>query len=371
MRDLTRRSFVAFGATVAATRMLSSASVGQLLPREDLVWTDVKDWPLEGRAFAERLAPYDRLPGRAQGVVRDIVWDLSRQSAGMLVRFATNSPELRVRYRLTSDRLAMFHMPATGVSGVDLYGHDGENWRWIDVTRPTKRDVQKRFFTGRKMNKASKFQLYLPLYNGIEKLEVGTAKGAELTPLVARGSVQKPIVCYGTSIMQGACASRPGMAWTSIMGRELDREVINLGLSGNGRMELEVGQFLAELEASAFVIDCLPNMTPKQVAQRAKSLVQQLRGAHKKTPILLVEDRTFTNAWFHTDRADDHRQRRQALRDAFAALKRNGVEGIHYLAGDNLLGDDGEAATDGSHPSDLGMLRQAKVMTEALRPLLL
>lgn len=370
MSDLTRRSFVAFGATAAATRALSVAPAAQWLPHEDLVWTDVKDWPLEGRAFAKRAAPYDRLPARARGIVRDIVWDLSRHSAGMLVRFATSSSELRIRYRLTSDRLAMVHMPATGVSGVDLYGHDGQKWRWIDVTRPTKRDVQKRFYTGRQMSEPSQFQLYLPLYNGIEKLEVGTLKGAELSPLAARGSAQKPIVCYGTSIMQGACASRPGMAWTSIVGRALDREVINLGFSGNGRMELEVGQFLAELEASAFVIDCVPNMTPKQVAQSAQPLVQQLRAAHKKTPILLVEDRTFTNAWFHADRADDHRQRRQALRDAFAALKRDKVDGIHYLLGDDLLGADGEAATDGSHPSDLGMLRQAEVMADALRPLL-
>lgn len=371
MSKLTRRSFVALGATAAATRALSSAPALPWLSQDNLVWTDVKDWPLEGRAFAKRAAPYDRLPERAQGVVRDAVWNLSRHSAGMCVRFATNSPELRIRYRLTSDRLSMVHMPATGVSGIDLYGYDGERWRWIDVTRPSKRDVDKRFFAGRKANESRQFQLYLPLYNGIEKLEIGTVEGAELSPLAARGTVKKPVVCYGTSIMHGACASRPGMAWTSIMGRALDREVINLGFSGNGLMELEVGQFLAELEASAFVIDCLPNMTPQQVSERAQPLVKQLRAARKQTPILLVEDRTFTNAWFYANRAGDHLKRRQALREAFETLKRGGVEGIYYLRGDNLLGADGDAATDGSHPSDLGMFRQAKLVTESLRPLLL
>jgi hypothetical protein len=40
------------------------------------------------------------------------------------------------------------------------------------------------------------------------------------------------------------------------------------------------------------------------------------------------------------------------------------------LPGDNLLGDDGEATVDGSHPTDLGFVRQADRFQEALEPLL-
>ena len=335
-----------------------------------LSWTDVAEWPIEGRAFAERAATYDRLPARAKAVVREAVWDLSRQSAGMLVRFQTNSPELHVRYRLTSDRLALPHMPATGVSGADLYGLHGQVWRWIDVARPTKQDVQQRFFADQATEQLRSFQLYLPLYNGVEKLELGTLEGSELQPLPQRRSKQKPIVCYGTSILHGACSSRPGMAWPAIVGRTLDREVMNLGFSGNGRMELEVGQFLAELDPAVFVVDCLPNMSAEQVAKRTQPLVQQVGAAHQDTWRLLAEDRTFTNAWFFPDKLAAHQERRQALRDAVAALRANGVAGVHLLAGDGLLGADGEAATDGSHPSDLGMTRQAEAVCAALRPLL-
>lgn len=335
-----------------------------------IAWTDVADWPIEGRAFADRGAPYDRLPARAKGVVRDRVWELSRHTAGMSVRFETDSPELHVRYRLTSASLGMAHMPPTGVSGIDLYGRDGRTWRWIGVTMPSKQDVSRRFFADRAADGPRRFQLYLPLYNGIEKLELGTAEGAKITPLPARGKQHKPIVCYGTSILQGACASRPGMAWTSIMGRTLDREVMNFGFSGNGRMELEVGRYLTEIPAAAFVVDCLPNMTPKQVAARTQPLVRQLRKAQPDVPILLVEDRTFTNAWFDPTRQRGHVQRRKALRDAYEALRKDGVANLHYLAGADLLGRDGEGATDGSHPNDLGMMRQAAVVTEALRPML-
>tara|TARA_R110002072_G_scaffold243682_1_gene402796 strand:+ start:140418 stop:141533 length:1116 start_codon:yes stop_codon:yes gene_type:complete len=370
MSNLSRRSFFALGSAFAASRVLPAFDRAPWAAPKKLVWTDVVDWPIEGRAFANRVAPYDRLPARAKGVVRDRVWDLSRHSAGMLVRFATNSAELHVCYRLRNAALSMVHMPATGVSGADLYGHDGKQWRWIDVTRPAKQDVARRFFASEPTDTTRQFQIYLPLYNGVEKFEIGTTDGAELKALPARGSVRKPIACYGTSIMHGACASRPGMAWPSIVGRMLDREVINFGFSGNGRMELEVGQYLAELDPAVFVIDCLPNMSPDQVAKRTQPLVRQLRAARKDTPILLVEDRTFTNAWFYKSKLVEHEQRRKALRGAFDALQGDGVAGLHYLNGDLLLGRDGEGATDGSHPNDLGMMRQAEVVTGSLRPLL-
>jgi hypothetical protein len=43
---------------------------------------------------------------------------------------------------------------------------------------------------------------------------------------------------------------------------------------------------------------------------------------------------------------------------------------LFYLQGDGLLGDDGEATVDGSHPTDLGFLRQADAFAGALTPIL-
>lgn len=367
MAELTRRSFVARSTALAFAPLWQRALHE---PCNELRWTDVADWRIEGRAFSDRKAPYDRLPARAEGVVRDAVWHLSRHSAGMLLRFQSTSPELRVRYRLTSNALAKPHMPATGTSGCDLYGHDGERWRWIDVSRPKSRDVEHVYFQGRRAGDGgvNRFQLYLPLFNAVERLELGTAGDHLPTPLPARR--RGAIVCYGTSILHGACASRPGMAWPAQLGRRLDREVTNLGFSGNGKMESEVGRFLCELDPAAFVIDCLPNMQPAEVAERTAPLVHQLRKARPTTPILLVEDRTFANAWFHRTRAEAHEQRRRALREAFAALQRDGVHGLHLLGGAALLGDDGEGTTDGSHPNDLGMMRMADAVAGALREVL-
>ena len=119
------------------------------------------------------------------------------------------------------------------------------------------------------------YAAYLPLYNGIESLEIGVPAGAKFAGLAPRA--EKPIVFYGTSITHGACASRPGMVHTAILGRRFDRPVINLGFSGNGRMDPAVGELLTEIDAAVYVIDCLPNMQPADVTAKCIPLVKQLR----------------------------------------------------------------------------------------------
>jgi hypothetical protein len=104
-------------------------------------------------------------------------------------------------------------------------------------------------------------------------------------------------------------------------------------------------------------------------AVRAKCipLVNQLRAAHPTTPIVLVEDRRNTNSWILPKRDAHHTANHAALHECFEKLKAAGVTGLTYIPGDNLLGDDGEGTTDGSHPNDLGFVRQADVMEPYLR----
>ena len=352
-------------ALVALTACAAPALRAQEPP--PVAWTDVSTWRLEGRAFDDRAAPFDRLPAAAKASVRKPVWDLSRHSAGISARFVTDAREVHVRYRLTSARLSMYHMPATGVSGVDLYARDdARRLRWVGVSRPAGQDVSQRLCANLAAppEGGREFTLYLPLYNGVERLELGVPEGATLTPLPPRDT--KPIVVYGTSIAHGACASRPVMAWPALLSRDIDREVVNLGFSGNGRMEPEVCEHVGAIDAAAFVIDCLPNMSAAQVQARTAPLVRQLRRARPDAHILLVEDRPFTNAWIFPARQRAHDERRAALRAAYDELRRDD-DRLHYLEGDRLLGADGEAATDGSHPNDLGMKRQARTVAAALQ----
>ncbi len=340
------------GATGLATRSLQGQPAA-------IRWYDVTSWGVEGRGWTdeERQRYFDRLPAKAEATVPPAVWGLNHHSAGMAVLFATDATQIYVEYELFSSRLAMPHMPATGVSGLDLYARDSDGqWRWLQVVQPTSQQINQLLAGGLDPGGRT-YLLYLPLYNGVNSLQIGVPDKDTFTPIRPRDD--RPIVFYGTSIIQGACASRPGMALPAIVGRRLDVPTLNLGFSGNGRMDRSVVELMAEWDAEIFCIDCLPNMDPDLVRERTGPLVRRLREARPQTPILLVEDRPFTNSRFYESRRRFHEANHAALREAYRQLLAEGVQRLFYLAGHTLLGDDGEAATDGSHPSDLGFSRYA------------
>lgn len=360
--SINRRTFLAWTAT-ASVAALSRSGFAQA--DQKIVWHDVQDWGVEGKGWDDTEKYFDRLPARAKGVVRDAVWNLSRHSAGMLTRFRTDATAISVDYKVTSSNLAMPHMPATGVSGIDLYAdtEDGHR-RWLSVVRPSAQQMKTQVISGVAPGERD-YTMYLPLYNGTEYLKVGIPEGASFEPIAPRD--EKPLVFYGTSITHGACASRPGMPHPAILGRRLDKPVINLGFSGNGRMELEVGEFLCELDPAVYIIDCLPNITGPEVAARTVPLVSQLRKARKETPIVLVEDRTYANAPFIPSKQQRHLASRNALRGAYDQLTKAGMKKLYYLEGDGLLSDDRDDTTDGSHPNDLGFYRHADAFEPVLR----
>ena len=362
-------TFDLFSAKLEITPELLEQTAAEAVPKveEETAWYDVVDWGVEGKGWMETARYYDRLPAKAEGVVRAPLWNLSHHSAGMCVFFETDATTISARYKLLSGSLAMPHMPATGVSGLDLYAKgEGGRWHWVGVSKPATQEATVKLAVGLLPGRRA-YRIYLPLYNGVESLEIGVSTEAAFEPVAPRA--KKSIAYYGTSIAHGACASRPGMAFPSILGRRLDRPVVNLGFSGNGRMDPEVADLLAELDPAVYVIDCLPNMKAKEIAERTKPLVRKLRAARPETPIVLVEDRTYTNTPFFPAKRERHATSRAAFKKAYEELIAEGVEGLRYVEGEHLLGDDGEASTDGSHPSDLGMVRMAEALLPVLAPL--
>jgi hypothetical protein len=336
-----------------------------------IVWTDALDIGLENQGWTNNAHPYDRYPARAEGVVRDPVWSLAHHSAGLAVRFVSDSPSIHTRWTLRNENLAMFHMPATGVSGLDLYARDGETWRYVGIARPRHSPTNEVTLIEDIPDGTHEYLLNLPLYNGIESLEIGVEEGATLAPAPPRPeSHAQPICFYGTSITQGGCASRPGMAYPAILGRRLGREAINLGFSGNGRMEPEVADLLAELDPAIYVLNALPNMETEMVDERVVPFVHTLRAAHPNTPIVLIENFIYQSVWFEAELADVIWEKNEALHRAFDALIAEGITGLHLVESDDLLGHDGEPAVDGIHLTDLGFLRMADSMEPILRGIL-
>jgi len=339
-------------------------------PEGDTLWYDADDLLVEGLAWTDTEEPFDRLPARAKGRVRPEVWTLAKHSAGACVRFVTDAPRISVRWALKNPSLSLPHMASTGASGVDLYARTGGAWRWLAVGMPdgehNAREVARDLAVGDR-----EILLYLPLYNGVSSVEIGIPGGSRVGPGPERPhGARRPLAVYGTSIVQGGCASRPGMAYPAILGRRFDMPVVNLGFSGNGRMETEMAELISEIDAAAFVLDCLPNLEGPQVAERTEPFVRILRAARPRVPIVLVENIAYTNGQFVEPRRRRQESCDAALRAAYGRLLAAGDADILLVPGASLLGGDGEATVDGTHPTDLGFLRMANAMTPFLQRVL-
>ncbi|HKG67797.1 MAG TPA: SGNH/GDSL hydrolase family protein [Segetibacter sp.] len=329
---------------------------------------------LEGQGWQHEVKDfYDRLPSRAEQTVRKEVWDLSENSAGLLIRFRTNADEIIIKYAVAG-RLQMPHMPATGVSGIDMYAKNSDGkWLWCAGKYSFEDTITYRFtnlLTKDQYGNAFEYNLYLPLYNTVKWMEIRVPKDSVFTPLPVRK--EKPIVVYGTSIAQGGCATRPGLGWTSILSRNLDRPVINLGFSGNGRLEKEVISLIAELDASVFVLDCLPNLTPvaaTEVKKRITESVRELQSKRPGIPILLTEHASYTDEEMYPAKKKEYQDVNKALREVFDSLSAKGARNI-YLLTKNEINQDIETMVDGVHPNDIGMMRYADAYEKTIRTIM-
>lgn len=315
---------------------------------------------------------YRRLPYRAEKEVRKPVWNLSGSSAGLAVHFYTNADKIEIRYQVTGG-LAMPHMPATGVSGVDLYAIDSDGkWR-LASGKYNFGDTIFYTYTGLPQSRYHKngfeYRLYLPLYNSVKWMEIGIPDSAELTFIPTLR--EKPIVVYGTSIAQGGCASRPGMGWTNILSRKLDYPVINLAFSGNGPLEKELVDLIDEIEASLYVYDCLPNMSSlssEEVVRRTIYGVNKIREKHKAS-ILLVDHIGYRNEELNQSSKELGDRMNNALRQAYDSLINLGIKNIYHLRRD-MIDFPGEGCVDHIHPNDLGMQAYADAYEKIIREIL-
>jgi hypothetical protein len=215
--------------------------------------------------------------------------------------------------------------------------------------------------------------LYLSLYDGVMSLEIGVDEGAFIGhPAVDRPSREKPVVMYGTSILQGGCANRPGMAHTNIIGRRLDREVINLGFSGNALLDIEIAELMASVaDPGLYVLDYVPNASAEAIDKVGEDFFRIIRNAHPDVPVIFIEDVIFPTTQFDNRLLEEVTTKNAAQKRLYDRLKKSGEKKIYYISAKGMIGDDGEATVDGIHFTDLGAMRYVDhvlpVMKKALR----
>lgn len=352
-------------------------------PEQSWTYVDAQNLRIINHAFAgETERTYARLPRYVKDSIPEgrELWDRQQCSSGIGVRFATNSTRIGCKYTLFWDT-HMIHMADTGLKGTDLYILEGDSvWRHVNTNRPyVKKDADgnktklvESTYVSNLDGEMHEYVIYFPLYDGIEDFYVKVDSGATIT--VGRPEVinaNRKIVAYGTSILQGGCASRTGMASTNIIGRELNCEVVNLGFSGEGKQDTYVARAMASIpDVDVYLLDPVPNCTEMMCDTLTYDFVKTLRILRPEVPIVMLEGPIYPYARYDSFFGKYLPKKNAAFRRNYDRLKAENPNNLYYVTSENLDGVEDDGTVDGIHLTDLGFVHYANKMIPILRPIL-
>jgi len=304
-----------------------------------------------------------RLPVKFKKKLLQEVWGMSRLSSGLNIHFTTNSTSIFVKWKLGMN-IKKVNMTRIGSGGVDLYCKKNGFWQFVNAAGPNADGESFKELISNMDTGFKEFLIYFPLFDEVTNFEIGILK----TAIIKRNmpSQKGAIAFYGTSITQGSSASRPGLAYPSILSRALNIPVYNFGIAGHGKFNLEFANILCETNAKLFVLDCVPNATPELIRERALPLILKLHKQKPSIPILLMESITRENTYFErkdtmlNDGFKYIESQNQMLSLTFDEARRIGINNIYYLKGEGLIGYDHEGTIDGTHLTDIGFSRMAE-----------
>ncbi len=348
-------------------------------------YVDAEDLRVINRGWAtsELDGDYTRMPAILKDSIRTSLWDRSRCSAGIAVRFATNSTRIAVKYELLLNT-HMIHMADTGLKGVDLYIFEGDSvWRHANTVRPyLKKEADKtpeekdKFIVESELlsnldGEMHEYMMYMPLYDGVKEFLVKVDEDA----IIHTGNhsfidEDRKIVAYGTSIMQGGCASRTGMASSNIISRELNTEVVNLGYSGDGKMDFCLARAIAAIDdVDLYLLDPVPNCTEMMCDTLTYDFVKIIADAHPETPIVMVAGPLYPYSRYDSFFGKYLPAKNDAFRRNYQRLKDEGYN-VYFIESDGMDGVENDGTVDGIHLTDLGFRHYADLVSPKLKAIL-
>lgn len=339
-----------------------------------LKYVDALNFRMINKGFTDTETPYTRIPKYLKDSVRPDLWNRQQCSSGLGIRFASDSKRIGVRYTLLWDT-HMFHMADTGLKGTDLYIlTDDGRWEYVNTNRPIANDKKEceKIFVENLDGKMHEFLIYLPLYDGVTKMDVAVDSLSRIEqPKVDSPRKSKKIVMYGTSIMQGGCSTRTGMVATNMIQRDLNCEVVNLGFSGEGKMDQCMARAMAKIkDADVYVIDPVPNCTEMMCDTLTYDFVKTLRVLRPDVPIVMVEGPMYSYAKYDSFFKSYLPNKNAAFRKNYEKLLSDGYKNIYYVTCEGLVGYDNEGTVDGIHFTDIGFRRYADKLIPVLKPLI-
>ena len=333
-------------------------------------YEDATKFQIINKGWDNTTEPYTRLPQQYMDSCREEQQWLYNHSSGIAVRFATNSKRIAAQYNLKNN-FHMQHMAMTGIKGTDLYYLNEERnvWEHVNTARPQEKNfkadsVQSKLYVENLDGEMHEYMIYLPLYDGINWLQIGVDSTAELTmPRVENPRKMGKIVIYGTSIQQGGCASRVGMVPSAMIQREYNLECVNLSTSGNARMDFYIAEALADIEdAICYVIDPVPNCTKDRCDTATYDFIKILRTLRPEVPIIMVEGIMYPYTRHNSFHAEYLPQKNECFRRGYEQHLAENPKGLYYMTHDGQVGPEMEGTVDGVHLTDYGFRAYADLL---------
>ncbi|QKJ28565.1 SGNH/GDSL hydrolase family protein [Mucilaginibacter mali] len=316
------------------------------------VYTKATDLTIAGDIMPTQ-NPYHRVDTVKYPAMPAVVKRLLTQSAGKVICFTTNSKQLTAKW-CSSGSKPYPNLTPIANKGLDLYIKKDGKWQFAGVGRPdgqcTEATLVSNMADGEK-----ECLLYLPIYDEVGNVEIGTDAGASIKPIPF--PFQKRVLVYGSSITQGASASRSGLAYPARLSRLTGLNFMNLGLSGSAKMEPAVIAMINDIQADAYVLDCIPNSSDVVVKERALNMINSIRAAHPGKPIIMVNSITREAGYIDTKVGNMVNAQNAAIDSIAKNLVKQHTKDFYYIDTKGFLGDDHEGSTDGIHPNDLGSYR--------------
>lgn len=328
-----------------------------------LVWFDVTNVPFDLYGFYAT-NPFKRLPEDVAEATNPGVKRNNFHTAGGRVRFSTNST--RISVRVTMPYVTKFvHMPITGSSSFDLYidTEYGSKYRGCYKPEVTITDGFTGLIKVPKTDKAIYYTINFPLYSPVSKLEIGLDAGSVLGHGMKYLPIL-PIVYYGSSITQGACASRPGLCYEAIISRRLNVDHVNLGFSGNARAEEPIINYMKTMKMSCFVSDYDHNApNADYLLETHYRMYETIRAEQPDLPYIMVSRPDFIFS------PTESVKRRRIVEDSFRKARENGDKNVYYIDGDGICrgADEDSCSVDGTHPNDIGFMKMADSIGRTIR----
>lgn len=293
---------------------------------------------------------------------REYLKNLSMHPSGAYISFATDSTSIQLRVK-NSSAAYMSHMSACGQGGLDLYFLNNDKYTFLTTTKINKAEYEITII--KDMDKKLRtFRLYLPLYIALLDLEIGFDSDSIVES--AEPIREEKIICYGTSISQGGCATRPGMNYSSILERLLKKyEVYNFGFSGNAHLDYEVASDIATIDHIKYIIiESESNNTYERTNERLMNFITILLEKNPNAIIYVLSHypHPFTNI----------------NKKLYVEMKKHKIlhkvvcnrlsDNVIYIDGEKILKSfDYEETVDNVHLTDLGFYFVAKYFEKLIK----